>query len=310
MKSDRMELNRDAAALPGSGSFGMWFERNIKYWFVMPSVLYLLTLGIFPLIFSLYLTFASWQPGSGGIRYVGLRNFRTLATDVRFWHSLQLTLLFVVVAVAVELVLGTILALLMRAEVKGRELFRVAISIPILLTPIAMSYTWRLMYDYTRGPLNFFLNLVGLPSVQWLGSPKLVMYSIALVDVWQWTPFVGLVLLAALEAQNVEVYEAAVVDGASYFDQLRYIALPLLSPFITTVVLLRSIDALKVFDTVYVLTGGGPGTSSEVVTLYAYGAHFRTFNMGYMSTLAWVLLVIASIFFMFLVRTFRRAVAT
>jgi len=285
----------------------VWSERNIKYWFVMPSVVYLLVLGIFPLVFSLYLTFASWQPGTGGIQFVGLRNFRALAADDRFWHSLWLVALFVVVAVAVELVLGMILALAMRAEIKGKRLFRVAISIPILLTPIALSYTWRLMFDFTRGPINYFLNLIGLPSVMWLGSTRLAIFSIILVDIWQWTPFIALVLLAALEAQNVELYEAALVDGASYLNLLRYIALPLLSPFIMTVVLLRSIDALKVFDTVYVLTGGGPGIASEVVTLYAYGAHFRTFNMGYMSALAWVLLAITTISFVFFVRSFRRA---
>lgn len=288
----------------------MWSERNIKYWFVMPSVVYLLLLGIFPLVFSLYLMFASWQPGTGGIRFVGLRNFRALATDDRFWHSLRLVVLFVVVAVAVELLLGLILALVLQAKIKGNQFFRVAISIPILLTPIALSYTWRLMFDFTRGPINYFLNLIRLPGVMWLGSTRVAIFSIILVDVWQWTPFVALVLLAALEAQDVELYEAAVVDGASYLDVLRYIALPLLGPFIMTVVLLRSIDALKVFDTVYVLTGGGPGTASEVVTLYAYSAHFRTFNMGYMSAMAWVLLVITTIFFIFFVRSFRRSRAT
>ncbi len=288
----------------------VWSERNIKYWFVMPSVVYLLLLGIFPLVFSLYLMFASWQPGTGGIQFVGLRNFRALATDDRFWHSLRLVALFVVVAVAVELVLGLFLALVMQAKIKGNQFFRVAISIPILLTPIALSYTWRLMFDFTRGPINYFLNLIRLPGVMWLGSTRVAIFSIILVDVWQWTPFVALVLLAALEAQDVELYEAAVVDGASYLDVLRYIALPLLGPFIMTVVLLRSIDALKVFDTVYVLTGGGPGTASEVVTLYAYSAHFRTFNMGYMSAMAWVLLVITTIFFIFFVRSFRRSRAT
>ncbi|HIC90243.1 MAG TPA: sugar ABC transporter permease, partial [Anaerolineae bacterium] len=220
----------------------VWSERNIKYWFVMPSVVYLLALGIFPLVFSLYLIFASWQPGTGGVQFVGLRNLRALMGDDRFWHSLRLVALFVVVAVAAELLLGLILALVLQARVKGNQWFRVAISIPILLTPIALSYTWRLMFDFTRGPINFFLNLVGLPSVMWLGSPRLAIFSIILVDIWQWTPFVALVLLAALEAQNVELYEAALVDGASYLNLLRYIALPLLSPFILTVMLLRSID--------------------------------------------------------------------
>ncbi|MBC8253782.1 MAG: sugar ABC transporter permease [Ardenticatenia bacterium] len=288
-------------------AFSLWFERRIKYWFVLPSVLYLLVLGIFPLVFSLFLVFASWQPGSGGIRFVGLRNLQNLATDERFWNSLMLTAMFVVVAVAVELILGAILALMMQARFAGNHLFRMAICIPILLTPIALSYTWRLMFDFTRGPINYFLTVVGLPGVMWLGSTKIVMFSIVLVDVWQWTPFVALVLLAALEGQDVELYEAATVDGATYLKMLRYIALPLLAPFFITVALLRSIDAIKVFDTVYVLTGGGPGTASEVITLYAYSAHFRTFNMGYMSALAWVMMIITIAIFFFFVRSFRRS---
>lgn len=288
-------------------AFSPWFERKIKYWFVLPSVLYLLVLGIFPLVFSLYLVFASWQPGSGGIRFVGLRNLQNLATDERFWHSLRLTLMFVVVAVAVELILGIALALTLQARFVGHRLFRVAITIPILLAPIALSYTWRLMFDFARGPMNYFLSLVGLPGVMWLGDSRIVIFSIVLVDVWQWTPFVALVLLAALEGQDVELYEAATVDGASYANKLRYLALPLLAPFFITVALLRSIDALKVFDTVYVLTGGGPGTASEVITLYAYSAHFRTFNMGYMSALSWVLLILTMVVFVFFVRNFRRS---
>lgn len=300
-------LEGDGRVERRSSATALWFERNIKYWFVLPTVIYLLVLGIFPLIFSLYLVFATWQPGSGGIQFVGLRNLQTLAQDDRFWHSLWLTALFVVVAVAVELGLGLLLALMLQAKVRGSQWFRMAASIPILLTPIALSYTWRLMFDFTRGPINYFLALIGLPGVMWLGNPNLVIFSIVLVDIWQWTPFVALVLLAALEGQDVELYEAAVVDGASYLDLLRYIGLPLLTPFVVTVTLLRSIDALKVFDTVFVLTGGGPGTASEVITLYGYSAHFRTFNMGYLSTVAWVLLVITTVVFIFFVRSFRRS---
>jgi multiple sugar transport system permease protein len=284
----------------------IWSEKNIKYWFVMPSIIYLVVLSIFPLIFSLYLVFSTWQPGSGGIKFVGLRNLKTLVTDDRFWHSLWLIIVVVVIAVGLELVLGLGLALLLRADIRGKQFFRVAISIPILLTPIALSFTWRLMFDYTRGPINYFLNVLGLPSVMWLGSSKWALASIILVDIWQWTPFIALVLLAALESQNMELYEAAVVDGASEWHLLRYLAIPLLAPIIITVSLLRALDAMKIFDTVYVLTGGGPGTSTEVITLYAYSAHFRTFNMGYMSAISWVLLIMTSIVFIFFVRNFRR----
>ncbi len=285
----------------------VWFERNIKYWFVMPTVVYLLLLGIFPLIFSLFLVFTSWQPGSGGLKFVGLRNLQTLSYDDRFWHSLWLTVFFVLVAVTVELLLGLVVALMLQAKIKGNHFFRLAISIPILLTPISVSHTWRLMFDFVRGPANYLPKVFGLPGVMWLGNPDVVIFTMILVDIWQWTPFVALVLLAGLEAQDVELYEAAVVDGASLLDLLRNIALPLLVPFIVTSLLLRSIQALKVFDTVFVLTGGGPGTASEVVTVYGYSAHFRTFNMGYLSALSWVLLLMTTIFFIFFARNFRQS---
>lgn len=285
----------------------LWTERNIKYWFVVPAVIFLLVLGVFPLLFSLYLAFASWQPGSGGIQFVGLRNLQALVNDSRFWHALGLTGFFVVLSVTTELVIGLFIALMMQAKIRGNQVFRLATSIPILMTPIALSFTWRLMFDFTRGLLNYCLSLAGLPGVMWLGDPNFVIFSIILVDVWQWSPFVVLVLLAALEAQDVELYEAAVVDGAGYSALLRYIAMPLITPFIITVILLRSIDAMKVFDTVFVLTGGGPGTASEVITLYGYSAHFRTFNMGYLSAVAWVLLMILTVAFIFFVRSFRRS---
>lgn len=285
----------------------LWSERNIKYWFVVPAVIFLLVLGIFPLLFSLYLAFASWQPGSGGIQFVGLRNLQALVNDSRFWHALGLTGFFVVFSVTIELVIGLFIALMMQAKIRGNQVFRLATSIPILMTPIALSFTWRLMFDFTRGLLNYFLSLAGLPGVMWLGDPNFAIFSIILVDVWQWSPFVVLVLLAALEAQDVELFEAAVVDGAGYSALLRYIAMPLITPFIVTVILLRSIDAMKVFDTVFVLTGGGPGTATEVITLYGYSAHFRTFNMGYLSAVAWVLLMILIVVFIFFVRSFRRS---
>jgi multiple sugar transport system permease protein len=197
------------------------------------------------------------------------------------------------------LLLGTIVALFLQLRTWGDRWFRTIIVLPILLTPVALAYSWRMMFDYQHGPINYFLRLAGLAPVEWLGRGTTGLISIALVDVWQWTPFVTLFLLAALESQDVELYDAAMVDGASLLDLYRWIIVPLLYPFLFAMAMLRSIDTIKLFDTVYVLTGGGPGNSTETITAYNYAANFRTFNMGYMSAVSIVLVIIITIMFSF-----------
>jgi multiple sugar transport system permease protein len=283
-----------------------WLDRHTRFLFILPAIFYALLLGVFPLIFSLYLVFHSWQPGSGGITFIGLNNLKNLLTDIRFWRSLQVTFLYVVLAVGVEVVFGFVVALALQVSFKTRDFFRTAFALPMLLTPIAIAFTWKMMFDFNRGPINYFLAVAGLPQPSWLGQPTTALISLIIVDIWQWTPFVALTLLAALESQDVELYDAALVDGASTLHLLRFITLPLLAPYMIAVVLLRAVDAFKVFDTIFVLTGGGPGSATEAVTLYAYVAHFRTFNMGYMSTLAWGLLIIMSIIFTIFLITVRR----
>ena len=287
-----------------------WFNRNTRFIFIVPAIFYALILAIFPLFFSLYLVFHSWQPGSGGITFVGFNNLQKLFSDARFWNSLQITFTYVVLAVGIELVFGFAVALALQVSFRGRDFFRSAFALPMLLTPIAVAFIWRMLFDFNRGPINFFLGAAGLPQPTWLGESTTAFISLVIVDIWQWTPFIALALLAALESQDVELYDAALVDGASTLDVLRYITFPLIAPYTVAVVLLRAVDSFKVFDTIFVLTGGGPGSATEVITVYAYVAHFRSFNMGYMSTLAWGLLIIMSIvFYVFLlsVQRVRRA---
>ena len=163
-----------------------------------------------------------------------------------------------------------------------------------------------MMFDYTNGPINYFLHFAWVPPVEWLGNPTMGLISIILVDVWQWTPFVALFLLAALESQDIELYDAARVDGANIFELYRWIVLPLLYPFLFAMAMLRSIDTIKLFDTIYVLTGGGPGNATETITSYNYAANFRTFNMGYMSAVSLVLVIVVTIIFSFFMRGLTR----
>jgi len=281
-------------------------KQFVKLYFILPCILFSFIMGTFPLIFMVYLAFNSWQPGSGGITWVGFRNFENMLHDLRFLEALFHTVLIVVAAVMVELVLGTIVALFLQMRTWGDRWFRTIIVLPILLTPIALAYSWRMMFDYSHGPVNYFLGLAGVAPLQWLGNARMGMVSIVLVDVWQWTPFVALFLLAALESQDVELYDAARVDGANLTDMYRLIVLPLLGPFLFAMAMLRSIDTIKLFDTIYVLTGGGPGNSTESITLYNYVANFRTFNMGYMSAISVVLVIIVTIIFSFFMRGMSR----
>jgi len=281
-------------------------ERNVKYVLLLPAVVYLLLLGLFPLLFSIALVFSSWQAGNREIRFVGLANVTNLLTDDRFWGAFQQTFAYVAGAAGIELILGVLIALALQAATRGRAALRLAFALPMLLPPIAVSFTWKMLFDYNRGPLNFFLESLGLPPVAWLAGQNSALASLVITDVWQWTPFVALATLAALESLPTELYEAATVDGASAWNLLRHITLPLLQPYIVAIVLLRAIDAFKVFDTVYILTGGGPGTATEMLTFYAYVAGFRPYNLGFTSTVAWAIVVTMTVVFLLYLRAFRR----
>ncbi len=279
-----------------------WLDRNMRSVFILPAILYALLLAIFPLFFSLYLVFHSWQPGSGGMKFIGGQNLEKLGSDGRFWNALEVTFTYVALAVGIEVIFGFLVALALQISFRGRNLLRTIFALPMLLTPIAVAFIWKMLFDFNRGPINFALSLLNLPQPAWLGEASTALLSLVIVDIWQWTPFIALALLAALESQDIQLYEAALVDGASTSQLMRYITLPLLMPYLIAVVLLRAVDSFKVFDTIFVLTGGGPGSATEAITYYAYVAHFRTFNMGYMSTLAWGMLLIMSIvFYLFLV---------
>lgn len=281
-------------------------DRGAKYVFLLPAMLYLILLGVFPLLFSLYLVFGSWQSGQKTIQFVGLANIQSMIGDERFWGAFRTTMFYVAFVSFVELFLGFLIALALQNLTRGRELLRGALALPMLLTPIAVAFTWKMLFDYNKGPLNFFLASLGLPRNAWLAGQRSAILSIALVDIWQWTPFIIVAALAALESLPTELYEAATVDGASPWNLLLQITLPLIQPYLVAIVLLRAIDAFKVFDTIYILTGGGPGTATEMLTFYAYVAGFRPFNMGFTSTVSWALVIIMTVIFLIYLRVFRR----
>lgn len=286
-------------------------ERGAKYAFLLPTVILILLFSIFPLLFSLVLAFMSWDLSrlEGGARFIGLQNFVTLISDARFWNTARVTLVFVIGAVGMQYLLGLGIALLLNQEIRFRRFFRVAFLLPMMLTPAAVGYVGRMLLNESMGPLNHIIKSLGGPVVQWISNPALALPSLMLVDTWEWTPFMMIVLLAGLQSLPPEVFEAARVDGANEWQTFRYITFPMLLPVSTTVILIRALEAFKLFDIVAVITGGGPGTATETVTLYAYLVGMKNGNLGYASAIAYSLLIMVTIFSLVFLNSLRRRAA-
>ncbi len=253
----------------------------------MPAIVLLLLLAIFPFVFTIMLAFGRVSLVGGlSIEFGTLRNWATLLADDRFWNAARVTVSFVVVSVAIQYVLGLNLALLVNRRLPGITFFRVLFILPMTLTPIAVGYMWRMLFNESIGPLSDLLARAGFGSVPWLSQGRYALASLIAVDVWHWTPFVMILLLAGLQAVPQEVVEAATVDGASAWQRFRFVVFPLLVPTSLAAIVLRSLEAAKIVDEVYILTGGGPGTSTETLTLYAYNVGLQGFNLAYGATIA------------------------
>lgn len=268
-------------------------DRGASYAFLMPTILLILVLSIFPLIFSLVLAFMSWDLSrlEGGVRFVGLQNFITLINDSRFWNTARVTIIFVVGSVTLQYVLGLGLAMLLNQEIRFRRFFRVAFLVPMMLTPAAVGYVGRMLFNEGQGPINDIIKHLGGPTIPWLSNSAMALPSLILLDTWEWVPFMTIVLLAGLQSLPPEVFESARVDGANEWQIFRSITLPMLAAVSVTVVLIRALEAFKLFDIVMVMTGGGPGTATETVTMYAYTVGMKNGNLGYASAIAYTLLI-------------------
>ncbi|MDQ7850905.1 MAG: sugar ABC transporter permease [Armatimonadota bacterium] len=255
--------------------------------FLSPAVAILLLFTLFPFAFTLALSFARVSLVGGlSLRFGGLANWSRLVHDDRFWNALENTVVIVVVGVAAEFVLGLSLALLVNRPLRGGNVFRTLFILPMALAPIAIGYIWRMIYHETIGPLNALLALVGLSPIPWLSDGDVALASIILTDVWHWTPFMFIVLLAALQSLPLEVLEAAQIDGTTGWQLFRYIVFPMLLPTALTAIILRVLEAFKIVDEIFIITGGGPGVSTESLTLHAYYVGFLSFDLAYGATIA------------------------
>jgi multiple sugar transport system permease protein len=266
-------------------------RRRAYLLFVLPALLVVGAVIIFPWAFTVWMSAFDWKIGSVA-HFVGLDNYTQLATNTRFLESILHTFYFTVLAVVFPLILGTAAALIFHREFPLRGMLRSIFTMPMMATPVAVALVWTMMFHPQQGVLNYLLSLVGLPPSLWVYSPTWVIPSLVLVEIWHWTPLIMLIVLGGLAALPTEPYESARLDGASEWQLFRYITLPLLAPFLIVAAVIRTIDALKAFDTIYVISQGGPGTASETINLYLYLQAFAFYNVGNASAVVVVFFVI------------------
>jgi multiple sugar transport system permease protein len=262
--------------------------------YIAPAFIALGVVLLYPLGYSLWLSFHQWTMRTfrQGVPYVGFANYSTLFSSPDFLNSIRITFTFVFLAISFEFILGMALALLLNHEVKGRGIFRSLILLPMMCTNVVIGLTWRLLLNYQYGLVNYYLGVLGFAPIEWLSSPKVAMASVVLVDVWNTTSFVALMLLAGLQSLPEEPYEAARIDGASGVQTFFYLTLPLLRPIILVALLWRFIDTFRIFDVIYLLTAGGPARVTETVSIYVYRYGFQSFNLGIASAASFIMLLI------------------
>lgn len=283
-----------------------WHDRRLAWLMLAPALLVLFALSLYPLIFSVRVSVTT---SAGGWT---LRHFTRLFADRFFGIALAQTLVYTLAALVLELSLGLLLALLLNQELRGRNIFRSLFLLPMLLPPVVVAVMWRLLYNPNFGLINGTFKSFGVDtsSWMWIAGQKTALLSVILVDVWQWTPFMFLLLLAGLQSLPVEPYEAAKIDGASTWQMFRDITWPLLKPTVLVAVLFRLLDLVRIFDQIFILTEGGPGFATETASLYIYRTAFRFFNFGYAAALSFVLLALSTTVSLWLIRLLRGRRAT
>jgi multiple sugar transport system permease protein len=260
---------------------------------LMPATILLVGLTLFPFIVSFILSFTDYsllRPGQ--TKFIFLENYIELMKTDDFWIALRVTVVFTIFAVFIQVVLGVIFANLLHHETRNISFLRTIYLLPLAITPIAATFTFRLMFNPSLGVLNYFMKVLGLPPQAWLASPSTALISLIIVDTWQWTPFILLICLGGLASLPNEPFEAAKVDGANSWQVFSKITVPMLYPFISLALLFRSIDAFKTFDIIYVLTSGGPGVLTRTLNLYAFKHGIEFLSMGYAGSIAIVMLII------------------
>jgi len=272
-------------------------SKGHRWLWVLPAVALILAVVIVPFVFNIKISFYKWPilPGER-TTFIGGGQYLRAFTDSRFGHSLAITLEYMVIAVPSQLILGFIIASALFRLKRGRRFLYTYLLIPSMIPPVTVGVIWLLLLSAYYGPINYILKvLFGVHAIEWLANPHTAFFSIVIADTWEWVPFMMIILYSGLVALPRDPYEAASLDGASAWQTFRYLTLPMLRSTIIIALILRTIDAFKIFDIIYVLTRGGPGNATESVSYYLYRTAFKFWNLSYTAALSLVLLVIVTL---------------
>jgi multiple sugar transport system permease protein len=285
-------------------------KKLVPWLFVLPCVVVILLVTIFPTIYSFGLSFTKWEIALPNKPFIGFGNYVALFRDTRFLNSLLITAIVVVVGVGIEMVLGFGLGQILSVRMRGKRFFVAALLLPVMVMPVVVGYTWRLLWDASYGPINQIIGwIIGKPfQYTWLANTWTAIFAILVTEIWQWTPFMFLVFLSGIVSLNPEIFEAADIDGASNLNKLRYLTIPLLRPIIIVALLIRGLDALKFFDVIFALTGGAPGNSTETISFYIYKTGYQFFRLGYGAAASFVLLIALILILTYLLKKFKAVV--
>jgi multiple sugar transport system permease protein len=277
-----------------------------RYWvFAVPAAIVVAAVIVFPWLFTLYMSVHDWKV-SGATPFVGMANYAKMLVDDRFQWAIVRTLVFTAASVVAPVILGVWAAVCFASNFRMRGLARTIFVLPMMATPVAIALVWTMMFHPQLGVLNYLLSLVGLPPSAWVYDSTTVIPTLVMVETWQWTPLVMLIVLGGIASLPQDPYEAAILDGANSWQMFRHITLPLAWPFIVVAAVIRMIDALKAFDTIYVITLGGPGTSSETLNILLYQTAFAYYDLGYGSAMVVVFFVLILLISMLLLHIRQR----
>lgn len=271
-------------------------DKALSWLFVMPVIIILLIAAFIPLGWGLYLSFFRYKLNMpSATAFIGLKNYLDIFTDELTIRSLRNNVIFAALSVSLELVVGVVVAMMLSDDTRFSRAMVSILMVPMIIAPVAAGTLWRMMLDRTYGVVNYLLSFLRVPPIPWIGDPKLALYTIVLVDSWQFMPFVALLVLSSIKAMPTSFLDAARVDGASPWKVFWRIILPVSAPVIIIVAMLRFIDAFKIFDTIFVMTGGGPGNATEMLPTYIYRQGIKFLNIGYSSATAIVFVIAMSL---------------
>ncbi len=263
---------------------------KVAFWFLLPFLTVFILFRLGPSIAGMFIGFTQWD-FAGGVKFVGIANFQDLLKDGFFGISVQNTLCFLLLTVPSLVILGLLFATLLNKKIKGRNLGRTVIFLPYVIMPAAAGIIWNWLFDNNFGILNYYLGIIGIKPIEWLTSEKWALFSVSIVTVWSFAGYNMILYLAGLQGINNELYEAAKIDGANGFQVFARLTVPMLKPVTSMIITLTLINTVQIFDQIYVMTGGGPGTATLTMVQYMYNEAFQNFNLGYGSAIGFMILL-------------------